>query len=57
VVQSQTVSVEPLIVEVLTEGVADSLESFGQALQPGQARDKVQSLVTTLRDAFPGHLQ
>ena len=52
-VQSETVPVEPLIADVLTEGVADSLETFSQGLEPGPAKQTVQSLIETLRDAFP----
>ncbi len=53
-VYSDTVAVEPLIVEVLTEGVADSLQAFGDALELGEEKDKLHALVHTLRDAFPG---
>jgi len=56
VIQSETVEIEPLIVDVLTEGVADSRQAFGDALDLGEARAKVQSLIKILRDAFPGHL-
>jgi hypothetical protein len=56
VVQSETVEIEPLIVDVLTEGVADSLQAFGDALDLGEAKAKVQSLIKILRDAFPEHL-
>jgi hypothetical protein len=54
VVESDTVPVEPLVVEVLTEGLADSLQVFGDALNVGDAKEKMLSLARALRDAFPG---
>ena len=53
-VESDTVAVEPLVVEVLTEGLADSLEVFGNALNVGDEKEKILSLARALRDAFPG---
>ena len=37
-------------------GIIDSLQAFGDALDLGEARAKVQSLIKILRDAFPAHL-
>ena len=54
-VESDSVPVEPLVVEVLTEGLADSLQVFGDALAPGGEREKILSLTRALRAAFPGH--
>ena len=54
-VESDTVPVEPLVVEVMTEGLADSLQVFGDALNPGDGKEKMLSLTRTLRAAFPGH--
>ena len=54
VVESDTVPVEPLVVEVLTEGLADSLQVFGNALNVGAEKEKMMSLARALRDAFPG---
>lgn len=50
VVQSETVPVEPLIVEVLIEDVAESLKPFLGALQ-GASRERVlRSLIERLRE-------
>lgn len=54
-VESDTIPVEPLVVEVLTEGLADSLQVFGDALGPGDEKEKMLSLTRTLRAAFPGY--
>ena len=54
-VESETVPVEPLVVEVLTEGLADSLQVFGDALDAGDEKEKMVSLTRALRAAFPGH--
>jgi hypothetical protein len=52
-VESDTVPVESLVVDVLTEGLADSLQVFGDALNVGEERKKMLSLASALRDAFP----
>ena len=54
-VESDTVPVAPLVVEVLTEGLADSLQIFGDALGSGDEKEKMMSLTGALRVAFPGH--
>ena len=54
-VESDTVPVEPLVVEVLTEGLADSLQVFGDALGPGDEKGTMLELTKALRAAFPGH--
>ena len=53
VVESDTVQVESLVVDVLTEGLADSLQVFGDALHVEDGKEKMLSLVRALRDAFP----
>ena len=50
VVESDTVRVESLVVDVLTEGLADSLQVFSDALHGGDGKE---TLVRALRDAFP----
>ena len=54
VVESDTVPVESLIVEVLTEGLADSLQVFGNALNVGD--EKVEGAVAgqSLAGRLPG---
>ena len=52
-VESDTVQVESLVVDVLTEGLADSLQVFGDALHVEDGKEKMLSLVRALRDAFP----
>ncbi len=54
-VESDTVPVETLVVEVLTEGLADSLQVFGDALDAGDEKEKLMSLTRALRAAFPDH--
>ena len=52
VVTSDTVPVEPLIVDALTEGVADFLEPFCRALSEERYEDAMVSVISDLRDAF-----
>ena len=52
VVHSDTVEVEPLVLDVLTEGVADFLEPFCDTLTERNAEQILAVLVKNLRDAF-----
>ena len=52
VIHSETTPVEPLILDALTEGVADFLEPFWQSLTEKDSEDKLRSLIKDLRDAF-----
>ena len=51
-VDSETVSVEPVILDVLTEGVADFLDPFWHALPAGPSHQTLESVIKRLRDAF-----
>ena len=52
VVHSNTVPVEPLVLDALTEGVADFLESFCEHLTDRTSRDTLQQLIIGLKDSF-----
>ena len=52
VVTSDTVPVEPLVVDALTEGVADFLEPFCRSLSEELYGDALESVIGNLRDAF-----
>jgi hypothetical protein len=52
VVTSDTVPVEPLVVDALTEGVADFLEPFCRALSEEHYEDAMASVISDLREAF-----
>ncbi len=52
VVHSNTVPVEPLVLDALTEGVADFLQSFCEHLTDRTSEDTLQQLITGLRDSF-----
>ena len=52
VVHSNTVPVEPLVLDALTEGVADFLKSFCEQLTDRSSEDTLQQLIIGLRDSF-----
>jgi hypothetical protein len=51
-VHSDTVEVEHLVLDVLTEGVADFLEPFCETLTDRSSEQILHSLIGDLRDAF-----
>ena len=52
VVHSGTMDVEKLVLDVLTEGVADFLEPFCETLTDRSSEQILHSLINDLRDAF-----
>jgi hypothetical protein len=52
VVDSESVSVVPVVLDALTEGVADFLEPFSKATPDGPSRESLRSLIRDLRDKF-----
>ena len=52
VVHSDTVHVERLVLDSLTEGVADFLEPFCEALSDRSSQQILHALIDNLRDAF-----
>ena len=52
VAHSDTIDVERLALDALTEGVADFLEPFCEVLSETSAEQILQSLIHDLRDAF-----
>ena len=52
VVHSDTVPVEPLVFDALTEGLADFLEPFCRSAGQEDSRERVSSLIKALREAF-----
>ncbi len=52
VVHSNAVPVEPLVLDALTEGVADFLQSFCEHLTSRTSEDTLQRLIIGLRDSF-----
>ena len=52
VADSQSVPVAPLVLDALTEGVADFLEPFWEATPDGPSRESLGSLIRDLRDKF-----
>lgn len=52
VVDSETAPVEPLVLDILTQGVADYLEPFCQVLSEGEGEKVLSSLVDQLRTAI-----
>ena len=52
VVHSNTGPVEPLVLDALTEGVADFLQSFCEHLTDRTSEDTLQQLIIGLRDSF-----
>ena len=49
VVRSETVPVEKLVLDALTEGVADFLQSFCESLTDASSEEVIQSLIESLR--------
>lgn len=54
VVRSDTEHVEELVIDALTEGVADLLQAFCERLSDLSSEQMLQSLSRDLRDAFHG---
>ena len=52
VVHSHEIDVEQLVLDALTEGMADFLEPFCEALSDQSAEQILNSLIVDLRDAF-----
>ena len=52
VVHSNTIPVEHLVLDALTEGVADFLQSFCEHLTDQSSEGTLQQLITGLRDSF-----
>ena len=52
VVHSNAVPVEPLVLDALTEGVADFLQSFCEHLTNQTSKDTLQQLISGLRESF-----
>jgi hypothetical protein len=52
VLQSETVPVLPLALDAMTEGLADFLVPFLEALPPELSQNALISLIQRLRDAF-----
>ena len=52
VVRSETVPVEQLVLDALTEGVADFLQSFCESLTDASSEEVIHSLIESLRNAF-----
>ena len=51
-VHSTNISVQPLVLDALTEGVADFLEPFYDKLDVDSAGSKLRNLISQLRDSF-----
>jgi hypothetical protein len=52
VVDSDSVPVVPVVLDALTEGVADFLEPFWEDVSDGPSREDLRSLIKDLRDKF-----
>ena len=52
VVHSDTLQVEQLVLDALTEGVADLLQTFCETLTDQSSKEILLSLIKDLRDAF-----
>ena len=52
VVHSETIEVEPLVLDVLTEGIADFLQTFCDALTNLSSKQVLHSLIRDLRVSF-----
>lgn len=57
-VDSESVPVVPVVLNALTEGVADFLKPFWEAIPDGPSRESLRSLIRDVRDksgrAIPG---
>ena len=51
-VHSTNISVQPLVLDALTEGVADFIEPFYDNLDLDSAGSKLRNLIAQLRDSF-----
>ncbi len=52
VVHSETISVEPLVLDALTEGAANILQPFYESLSGTTGGDTLRRLIAELRDSF-----
>ena len=52
VVDSESVPVVPVVLDALTEGVADFLQPFLEGIPDEPSRDGLRSLIKDLRDSF-----
>ena len=52
IVDSESVPAEPLVLDVITEGMGEALQTFCGALSDVSSRQIVESLVKSLQDAF-----
>lgn len=52
VVHSETISVEPLVLDALTEGAANILQPFYENLSGTAGGDTLRRLIVELRDSF-----
>ena len=52
VIHSETISVEPLVLDALTEGAADFLQPFYESLSSTAGGQTLRDLITGLRDSF-----
>ncbi|MDD9995232.1 MAG: hypothetical protein OXS35_05725 [Dehalococcoidia bacterium] len=52
VIHSERISVEPLVLDALTEGAADFLQPFYESLSSTEGGQKLRDLITGLRDSF-----
>lgn len=52
VVHSETISVEPLVLDALTEGAANILQPFYENLSGTAGGETLRRLITELRDSF-----
>ena len=57
VVHSATISVEPLVLDALTEGLADFLEPFCEDLSSTEDGKAIRALIKGLRDSFPEEIR
>ena len=53
VVSSEAVAVQPLVLDALTEGIADFLEPFCDGLSSTEDGRAIRDLIKGLRDSFP----
>lgn len=52
VIHSETISVEPLVLDALTEGAADFLQPFYESLPTTVGGRRLRELIGELRDSF-----
>lgn len=57
VVRSETILVQPLVLDALTEGLADFMESFCDGLSSPTDSGAIRKLIQGLRDSFPENVR